>query len=56
MHVTDVAALAPALRNRHLVLTHLSRRHRVAPAVRTIRKQLGAELQPALHFLNVEWD
>jgi ribonuclease Z len=56
MHIADVAALAPALRNRHLVLTHLSRRHRIAPAVRTIRKQLAPELQPALHFLNVEWD
>ena len=56
MHLADLVALAPTLRNRHLVLTHLSRRHRVGPAARTIRTQLGTGLRPTLHFLNLEWE
>ncbi len=56
LHLDDLVALAPALHNRHLVLTHLSRRHRLGPATRTIRSALAAKLEPALHFLNVEWE
>ncbi|MFI5166685.1 MAG: MBL fold metallo-hydrolase [Thermoanaerobaculales bacterium] len=55
-HLDDLAALAPSLANRHLVLTHLSRRHRLGPATRTIRAALDGRLQPQLHFLNVEWE
>ncbi len=56
MHLDDVVALAPALRNRHLVLTHLSRRHRLGPGARVIRGALAGRLAPELHLLNVEWD
>jgi ribonuclease Z len=56
MHLDDLAALAPTLTNRHLVLTHLSRRHRLGAGARTIRKALGGVLRPELHLLNVEWD
>jgi ribonuclease Z len=56
MHLDDLVALAPRLENRHLVLTHLSRRHRLGPGTRTIRQALGEALRPRLHLLNVEWD
>ncbi len=56
MHLDDVVALAPTLRNRHLVLTHLSRRHRLAPGARAIRSALAGVLAPELHLFNVEWD
>ncbi|HVN76839.1 MAG TPA: MBL fold metallo-hydrolase [Thermoanaerobaculaceae bacterium] len=56
MHLDDLVALAPTLRNRHLVLTHLSRRHRLGPGARVIRKALEGTLVPELHLLNVEWD
>jgi ribonuclease Z len=56
MHLDDLTEIAPKLRNRHLVLTHLSRRHRLGPGARTIRKALGTGLSPELHLLNVEWD
>jgi ribonuclease BN (tRNA processing enzyme) len=56
MHLDDLTEIAPKLRNRHLVLTHLSRRHRLGTGARTIRKALGTGLSPELHLLNVEWD
>jgi ribonuclease Z len=56
MHLDDLVALAPRLENRHLVLTHLSRRHRLGPGARMIRQALGEALRPKLHLLNVEWD
>lgn len=56
MHLDDLAELAPKLHNRHLVLTHLSRRHRLGPGARAIRKALAATLSPELHLLNVEWE
>ncbi|MGD1147668.1 MAG: MBL fold metallo-hydrolase [Thermoanaerobaculaceae bacterium] len=56
MHLDDLAELTPRLRNRHLVLTHLSRRHRLGPGARTIRKALSAGLSPELHLFNVEWE
>jgi ribonuclease Z len=56
MHLDDLVALAPHLGNRHLVLTHLSRRHRLGPGTATIRKALGDRLVPRLHFFNVEWE
>ena len=54
-HLADVVELAPSLRNRHLVLTHLSRRHRLAAGARTIRTALAGRLAPSLHLLNTEW-
>jgi ribonuclease Z len=56
MHLDDLVELAPRLTNRHLVLTHLSRRHRLGPGTRTIRNALGGLLRPKLHLLNVEWE
>ncbi len=54
-HLADVVVLAPSLRNRHLVLTHLSRRHRLAAGARAIRTALAGRLAPRLHLLNTEW-
>lgn len=56
IHLDDLVALAPALGNRHLVLTHLSRRHRLGPGTRAIRQALPESLRPRLHLFNVEWD
>ncbi len=56
MHLDDLVERAPALRNRHLVLTHLSRRHRLAPGSRLIRAALAPQLAAQLHLLNVEWE
>jgi ribonuclease Z len=55
LHLDDIVALAPRLTGRHLVLTHLSRRHRIAAGNRRIRDALGGALHPELHLLNVEW-
>ena len=55
-HLADLVAAAPSLRNRHLVLNHLSRRHRLATGSRMIRSALLARLAPRLHLLNTEWE
>jgi len=55
-HLADLVGLAPRLRNRHLVLTHLSRRHRLAAGARTIRAALAGKLAGRLHLLNTEWE
>ena len=55
-HLADLAELAPNLHNRHLVLNHLSRRHRLATGARTIRTALAGRLAPQLHLLNFEWE
>jgi ribonuclease Z len=55
-HLADLVEIAPALRNRHLVLTHLSRRHRLAPGARTIRTALADRFSGHLHLLNKEWE
>lgn len=56
MHLDDLVGIAHTLANRHLVLTHLSRRHRLGPGARTIRKALHGRLRPELHLFNVEWE
>lgn len=55
MHLEDLVERVPWFRNRHLVLTHLSRRHRLGPGERLIRSALNGVLQPQLHLFNVEW-
>ncbi len=55
MHLDDLAERRTWFRNRHLVLGHLSRRHRLAAGERAIRTTLRDGLEPRLHFLNVEW-
>lgn len=54
-HLDDLAARANLLANRHLVLTHLSRRHRLAAGSREIRRRL-AHFPGRLHLLNSEWE
>lgn len=54
-HLEDLVARAGTLANRHLVLTHLSRRHRLATGSRTIRRRL-AQFAGTLHLLNREWE
>lgn len=56
VHLDDVVALAPRMANRHLVLTHLSRRHRLGPGSNAIRRALLPKLRATLHTLNIEWD
>ncbi len=55
MHLEDLRRFLPTSRNRHLVLTHLSRRHRLGAAAKTLKHALVAPGGPELHLLNVEW-
>lgn len=55
MHLEDLRSWLPHAKNRHWVLTHLSRRHRLAPATKLIRKTLSSNEGPRVHLLNVEW-
>lgn len=54
-HLDDLTARASLLGNRHLVLTHLSRRHRLAAGSREIRRRMAA-FPGRLHLLNSEWE
>ena len=56
MHLDDLVELAPRLHNRHVILTHLSRRHRLGPGAHSIKNALDAILRPKLHLLNLEWE
>ncbi|MGE5237067.1 MAG: MBL fold metallo-hydrolase, partial [Acidobacteriota bacterium] len=56
MHLHDLVELAPRLANRHLVVTHLSRRHRLGAGTAGIRRALAGRLAGELHTLNVEWE
>ena len=56
MHIDDLAAVAPRLTCRHLVLTHLSRRHRLAEGSEVITASLAGRTTAAVHLLNVEWE
>jgi ribonuclease Z len=56
MHLGDLTLVAPRLRNRYVVLTHLSRRHRLGPGSAAIRRALAPLLGGELHLLNVEWE
>ena len=55
-HLDDIVAIAPQLACRHLVLTHLSRRHRLGPASQAIRRALKDRFAGELHLLNSEWE
>jgi ribonuclease Z len=55
MHLQDLQEWLGQARNRHWVLTHLSRRHRLGPASRRLRQALAHPQGPQLHLLNVEW-
>jgi ribonuclease Z len=56
MHLNDLVELAPRLSNRHLVLTHLSRRHRLSWGARRIVASLDDRLAGRLHLFNLEWE
>jgi len=56
MHLDDLVALAPALDCRHLVVSHLSRRHGITAGEAAIRAALAGSFRGELHFFNVEWD
>jgi len=56
VHLDDLVAAGPRLRNRHVVLTHLSRRHRLSEGNRRIRKALRPVIASELHLLNEEWE
>jgi ribonuclease Z len=55
-HLDDLVKVAPRLNSRHLVVTHLSRRHRLAAGERLIRETLAPAFGGRLHLLNVEWE
>jgi len=55
MHLEDLARWLPGAKNRHLVLTHLSRRHRLGPGSKQIRQALQRPQGPRIALLNVEW-
>lgn len=54
-HIDDLVARVGDLANRHLVLTHLSRRHRLSTGSRELRRRL-ADFAGRLHLLNSEWE
>ncbi len=55
LHLEDLAELAPTLANRHLVVTHLSRRHTLAAGEAAIRSALAPRFAGSLHLFNTDW-
>ena len=55
MHLADLQAFIATTKNRYLVLTHLSRRHRLGPGSKKIRQTLQRPDGPQILLLNVEW-
>lgn len=51
LHVDDLAEIIPRLRNRHIVLTHVSRRTSLRRARRFLRRRIGDEQMSRVHFL-----
>lgn len=51
LHVEQFAAILPKLKNRYIVLGHVSRRTGIGRAKRILRKQIGAEAMSRIHFL-----
>jgi ribonuclease Z len=56
MHLDDLIAHADAIRCRHLVLVHGSRRQRLREIEETIDKRLRPHIEATLHHLNIDWD
>jgi ribonuclease Z len=56
MHLADLVEHAPALRCRHLVLLHASRRNRIAEVENLIGAELAPRLAAEVHHLIVDWD
>jgi ribonuclease Z len=51
LHVDQFARILPTLKNRHIVIGHVSRRTGVRRAQRILRKIAGAEQMERVHFL-----
>lgn len=51
LHVEQFAAILPKLKNKYIVLGHVSRRTGIGRAKRLLRKQIGAEAMARIHFL-----
>ena len=51
LHLEQFAEIVPKLKNRHIVLTHVSRRTGVRRAKYLLRKRIGAERMENIHFL-----
>jgi ribonuclease Z len=51
LHVEQFAEILPKLKNRFIVLGHVSRRTGIGRAKRLLRKQIGAEAMSRIHFL-----
>ena len=56
LHLEDLLARAEALRCRHLVLLHASRRHRLGEVETILAERLRPHVGAALHHLMVDWD
>jgi len=51
LHVDDLAEIIPRLKNKYIVLTHVSRRTSLRRARRHLRKRVGDEHMARVHFL-----
>ena len=51
LHVDHLAQLLPRLKNRHVVITHVTRRTGIRRAKRVLQKMVGDELMKNVHFL-----
>ena len=51
LHLDDLVAILPKLKNQHLVITHVSRRISVRRARNLLRKRVGEERMKNIHFL-----
>lgn len=55
LHLEDLQFFLRGSQNHHVVLTHLSRRHRLAAGSKAIRHALSHQNGPKLHLFNVNW-
>ncbi len=51
LHVEQFAEIFPRLRNKHIILTHISRRTSIRRAKRILEKRIGEENLKHVHFL-----
>jgi ribonuclease Z len=51
LHVEQFAAIFPKLKNKHIVLTHVTRRTAIRHARRVLQKKIGDEAMERIHFL-----
>jgi len=51
LHVDALAEILPRLKNKHIVIGHISRRTSLRSAKRTLRKKIGEAAMQRIHFL-----